>query len=214
MIYITVLSPQVHIVIVWWVSFLNLWLRQASLSCVCILPPPSSFFFSLPPSTLSLPCRQCSVIVWGCSSIVLLFCLVTGSCCVAQASLELGILLLQPPKHWTCGLVSLLSDAVPQVLPFRFLCSCCIGTSFYLGSKEDCPSPDSWLCSNWRKRWGSIALSLVNAYSWIYIHCFECYSFGHTPSFKGAWECAFSWTAGCPAEMFVIPKGKTRLLGR
>lgn len=44
MIYITVLSPQVHIIIVWWVSFLNSWLRQASISCVCILPPLSSFF--------------------------------------------------------------------------------------------------------------------------------------------------------------------------
>lgn len=39
---------------------------------------------------------------------------------MAQASLELGILLLQPLKHWTCGLALLLSDAVPQVWPFRF----------------------------------------------------------------------------------------------
>lgn len=136
MIYITVvLSFQVHIIIVWWVSFLNLWLRQASIYYVCILPlPPPSFF---PPSIYPpLPWWQCSVIVWGCSSIVLLFCLVTGSCRVAQASLELGILLLQPPKHWTCGLASLLSDAVPQVWLFRFLCSCCFGASFYLGPRK------------------------------------------------------------------------------
>lgn len=127
-----------------------------------------------PPSTYPppLPWQQCSVIVWGWSSIILLFCLVTGSCHVAQASLELGILLLQPSKHWTCGLASLLSDAVLRVWPFRFLCSCCVGASFYLWSKEDCPSLDSWLCSSWRKSWGSIALSLVNAYSWIYIHHF------------------------------------------